>query len=123
MHFGTIVCVVAVLQTGCSSVREDAIVVATPEGATPWTSLEVNDAPEDFHFVVVTDRTGGHREGVFPSAMPRVNLLEPAFVTSVGDLIEGYTEDRRSSTKSGTRSKASSPSWRRLSSMRPATTI
>ncbi len=62
--------------------------------ATPWTSLAVNDAPEDFHFVVVTDRTGGHREGVFPSAMPRVNLLEPAFVTSVGDLIEGYTEDQ-----------------------------
>jgi hypothetical protein len=26
--------------------------------------------------------------------MPKVNLLQPAFVMSVGDLIEGYTEDR-----------------------------
>ena len=26
--------------------------------------------------------------------MPKINLLEPAFVVSVGDLIEGYTEDQ-----------------------------
>ena len=26
--------------------------------------------------------------------MPKVNLLEPAFVVSVGDLIEGYTSDQ-----------------------------
>jgi hypothetical protein len=44
--------------------------------------------------VIVTDRTGGHREHVFRDAMPKVNLLRPAFVMSVGDLIEGYTEDR-----------------------------
>jgi len=65
----------------------------TEESAKPWTGLRANDAPEDFAFVVVTDRTGGHREGVFESAMPKVNLLEPAFVVSVGDLIEGYTDD------------------------------
>ena len=66
----------------------------TSESATPWTSLDANDAEEDFHFVVVSDRTGGERPGVFPSALPKVNLLEPAFVVSVGDLIEGYTEDQ-----------------------------
>ena len=66
----------------------------TSEAATPWTSLNANDAEEDFHFVVVSDRTGGERPGVFPSALPKVNLLEPAFVVSVGDLIEGYTEDQ-----------------------------
>ena len=60
----------------------------------PWTSLEALDAAARFHFVVVTDRTGGHREGVFEEAMRKVNLLQPAFVFSVGDLIEGYTEDR-----------------------------
>ena len=53
-----------------------------------------NDAAEDFHFVVVSDRTGGARPGVFASAIPKVNVLEPAFVVSVGDLIEGYTEDQ-----------------------------
>ena len=63
-------------------------------GAKPWTSLTPNDADDLFHFVIVADRTGGERRGVFPSAMPKINLLEPAFVVSVGDLIEGYTEDQ-----------------------------
>jgi hypothetical protein len=61
--------------------------------ARPWTGLEPLEEPDDFRFAVVTDRTGEHREGVFESAMPKVNLLQPAFVMSVGDLIEGYTED------------------------------
>ena len=61
---------------------------------TPWTSLEALDDAARFHFVVVTDRTGGHREGVFADGLRRVNLLQPAFVVSVGDLIEGYSEDR-----------------------------
>ena len=63
-------------------------------GAVPWSSLAANDAAENFHFVVVSDRTGGARPGVFASAIPKVNVLEPAFVVSVGDLIEGYTEDQ-----------------------------
>ncbi|MCY4013428.1 MAG: metallophosphoesterase [Gammaproteobacteria bacterium] len=66
----------------------------TTEARTPWTSLAANDAAEDFHFVIVSDRTGGERPGVFESALPKANLLEPAFVVSVGDLIEGYTEDQ-----------------------------
>ena len=61
--------------------------------ARPWTGLAANDDPQDFHFVVVSDRTGEHRPGVFRDAMAQINLLEPAFVVSVGDLIEGYTED------------------------------
>ncbi|MDH5738672.1 MAG: metallophosphoesterase, partial [Gammaproteobacteria bacterium] len=64
------------------------------QAAVPWTSLEPKDAEEDFHFVVVTDRTGNHRPGVFSGAMPKVNLMSPAFVVSVGDLIEGYTENQ-----------------------------
>ncbi|MCA9511655.1 MAG: metallophosphoesterase, partial [Myxococcales bacterium] len=60
----------------------------------PYTSLDVDDEDGDFAFVVVTDRTGEHRDHVFRDAMPKVNLLRPAFVISVGDLIEGYTEDR-----------------------------
>lgn len=62
--------------------------------ATPWTSLEALDSDARFHFVVVTDRTGGEREGIFGPAMETVNLMQPAFVVSVGDLIQGYTEDR-----------------------------
>ena len=71
-----------------------AIDAASEEEATPWTSLAANDASDNFHFVIVSDRTGGARPGVFESAIPKVNLLEPAFVVSVGDLIEGYTDDQ-----------------------------
>ena len=62
--------------------------------AAPWTGLAANDADADFHFVIVGDRTGGARRGVFESAIPKVNLLKPAFVVSVGDLIQGDTEDQ-----------------------------
>lgn len=59
----------------------------------PWTNLTVNNAVENFPFVVVTDRTGGHRQGVFLDGVRKINLLQPEFVVSIGDLIEGYTED------------------------------
>lgn len=64
------------------------------EGRNPWTHLRVNDAAEAFHFVVISDRTGGHRARVFSQAVEQINLLQPAFVVSVGDLIEGYTKDQ-----------------------------
>ncbi|MBA4186495.1 MAG: hypothetical protein C0467_00610 [Planctomycetaceae bacterium] len=57
----------------------------------PWTSLKINNDPDQFQFAVVSDRTGGHREKVFSRAVSQVNLLQPQFVMSVGDLIEGYT--------------------------------
>ncbi|HZZ77576.1 MAG TPA: metallophosphoesterase [Gemmataceae bacterium] len=63
------------------------------ENRNPWSSLRFNDAPETFHFVVVSDRTGGHRPRIFSQAIEQINLLQPAFVVSVGDLIEGYSKD------------------------------
>ncbi len=72
---------------------EPQVQVSTTQGPTPWTSLEVLDDPNEFYFGVVTDRTGSHRAGVFPAALHKLNLLAPAFVVSVGDLIEGYTEN------------------------------
>ena len=98
MRLGALVASLAVLAPPLMGEPQSAtlpqIEATTDETATPWTSLAANDAPEDFHFVIVTDRTGGERRGVFPAAMPKVNLLEPAFVVSVGDLIEGYTQDQ-----------------------------
>jgi len=73
--------------------------IEVPDAAThhdavkPWTSLQAQDEASRFHFAVVTDRTGGRREGVFPVGIDRLDLVQPAFVMSVGDLIEGYTED------------------------------
>ncbi len=63
------------------------------ETKNPWTNLDLNDSPRQFQFAIVTDRTGGRRPGVFDTAVEKLNLLQPEFVLSVGDLIEGYTED------------------------------
>lgn len=67
---------------------------AVVEERNPWTHLRLNNDPGEFQFVVVSDRTGGHRARVFSQAVEQINLLQPEFVVSVGDLIEGYSEDR-----------------------------
>lgn len=69
------------------------IIVEQIEGSVPWSSLDLNNRPETFQFAVVSDRTGGHRPGVFLDGIRKLNLLQPEFVMSVGDLIEGYTTD------------------------------
>lgn len=43
-------------------------------------------------FAIICDRTGGMRAGVFERAVEKINSLDPEFVMSVGDLIDGYTE-------------------------------
>jgi predicted phosphodiesterase len=59
----------------------------------PWTNLSPNANTDQFQFVVVSDRTGGHRDKIFSKAVSQINLMQPEFVVSVGDLIEGYSTD------------------------------
>ena len=63
------------------------------ESRNPWSHLALNNEDDAFQFAIVTDRTGGHRPGIFEKAVEQLNLLQPEFVLSVGDLIEGGTED------------------------------
>jgi hypothetical protein len=64
-------------------------------GAKPWTSEAFANNPEEFQFAVIGDRTGGANVlGTFQLAMDQLNLLQPEFVINVGDIIEGYTDDR-----------------------------
>ncbi len=81
----------------CFAASQDKakLIIEPVDGPTPWTSLEMNDQSSQFQFAIVTDRTGGHRPGVFMDGVNKLNLLQPEFVMSVGDLIEGYTEDRK----------------------------
>ena len=72
--------------------RFEAEATASPE-QVPWTGLAPAADPDEFRFAVVTDRTGGHRDGIFEGAMSKLNLVRPEFVVSVGDLIEGYSDD------------------------------
>jgi len=62
-------------------------------GKKPWTNLNFNNNPDNFQFAIVSDRNGGSRPGVFEDAIQKINLLQPEFVLSVGDLISGYTTD------------------------------
>ncbi len=76
-----------VLITACASPDFRAEAGAARHGGDPA------DQPGNFQFVIVGDRTGGHRPGVFRHAVDRINLLQPEFVVGVGDLIEGYKDD------------------------------
>lgn len=62
------------------------------DAKNPWTNLEFNNNPRNFQFAIVTDRTGGHRNKVFEKAVRKLNIMQPEFVISVGDLVEGYTD-------------------------------
>ena len=59
------------------------------EKVNPVSRLDFPDAKTDFSFAIVSDRTGTHRPNVFAQAVEKLNLMQPQFVVSVGDLIEG----------------------------------
>lgn len=66
---------------------------ALARAGVPVSSRPFANSADRFRFAVVGDRTGGHRAGVFGRAMTQLNWLQPDFVLSVGDHIEGYTGD------------------------------
>jgi len=82
----------AVILIGCAGTEPD-LKIQVSDGANPWTHLNLYNNPDNFQFAIVSDRTGGHRPGVFADAVEKLNLLKPEFVLSIGDLIEGYTHD------------------------------
>jgi len=80
-----------------SAIAFSLAVVGLPLSASAQKVSE-SDAPilndsDEFQFAIMGDRTGGMRAGVFDIAVQKVNLLQPEFVLSVGDLIDGYTTD------------------------------
>jgi predicted phosphodiesterase len=88
----TIIILIFVISVASAQERAK-IKIDVSEGPNPWNNLNVNNSDATFQFAIVTDRTGGHRPGVFLDGVKKLNLLQPEFVMSVGDLIEGYTED------------------------------
>ena len=59
----------------------------------PVTHFRFNDDTGKIQFAIVSDLWGGYRAGVFEDAARKLELLQPQFVMSVGDLIEGKTYD------------------------------
>lgn len=69
---------------GLSRTDEAGYSVLMPDGLV--------DAPV-LRFAILPDRTGGMRAGAYELGVKKVELLQPEFVMSIGDLIDGYTED------------------------------
>ena len=62
-------------------------------GPKPWNGENFEAEEVDFTFAIISDLTGDERPGIFSVAVAQINRIEPTFVLSVGDLIEGGTED------------------------------
>ena len=71
------------------------LVLPTIDGPKPWSDKPLLNDPSRFQIAIMTDRTGGHRPGIWMDAVRKLNLLRPEFVVSVGDLIEGYSNDQQ----------------------------
>jgi hypothetical protein len=82
---------------GCNEVIEPKgeafFVFQEQNGPNPWTDRPFLNDPEDFQFAVISDIQGGNRPGIFEKAVEKINLMNPEFVLSIGDLIDGYTDD------------------------------
>jgi predicted phosphodiesterase len=79
----------------CCGLRQPVFKAPVSADPLPWTEPQFVNNPENFQFAVVSDRTGKHREGVFLDAVRKINLLQPEFVICVGDLVEGYSNDKK----------------------------
>jgi hypothetical protein len=63
--------------------------------AKPWTSEDFKNDPYNFQFAILGDRGGGASPlGTYERAIDQLNLLQPEFVMSVGDYVEGYTAEQ-----------------------------
>jgi predicted phosphodiesterase len=59
----------------------------------PWTATPEKPEDRKFTFAIIGDLYSGERSGVFPVAIEQLNMMRPDIVLSVGDLIDGGTED------------------------------
>jgi len=63
---------------------------SAPQNLSPQLPMPTGDP---LHFAVIGDLSGGERPGVFASAMRGIDALQPDLILSVGDLVEGGTNE------------------------------
>ena len=64
-----------------------------PREKEPFTQKQFISDTSRLQFAIISDLWGGYRPGVFEDAIEKLELLQPQFVISVGDLIDGATLD------------------------------
>lgn len=63
------------------------------DGPTPWSYEPTGKSDSSFNFAIISDLNGGERDGIFEVAIEQINLLRPDFILSVGDLVDGESDD------------------------------
>ena len=89
-----IVSFLIILSSSVYSQKNSPFKTDVKEPLKPWTNINFYNDPANFQFALVSDNTGGSRIGIFDDAVEKLNMMMPEFVLSVGDLIQGYTENR-----------------------------
>ncbi len=82
-----------ILFVQCSNKPESSFTSDVTQGSTPWTHVPQPKPDGSFTFAIISDLNSGEREAVFGVAVEQLNLVRPEFILSIGDLIEGGTED------------------------------
>jgi hypothetical protein len=102
MAFLGLMLVGIILQSGSFSAQNDrrgevfSYDKAESSGARPWTSKDFRNNPDNFQFAILGDRGGGASPlGTYERAIEQLNWMQPEFVMSVGDYIEGYTTSQK----------------------------
>ena len=87
-------CLFSFLLFACAENKSKQVVFehTVSTAAKPW--LHENFDNDTFTFAIITDLNGGERAGVFDVAIEQVNLLRPELIVTVGDLIDGGTENK-----------------------------
>ncbi len=101
LKFGAVLMSTALMASAAVNAKPEspAFVPDNPNAkAHPWTQVP-QSRPDTIRFVVVGDRTGLARPGVFEQAVKQADGMKPEFIINVGDLIEGYTSDPVELTK------------------------
>jgi len=61
--------------------------------ALAWMACPGNSFGATVRFAIIGDRTGGHVPGIYGQIVDEIQRLRPEFIMTVGDMIEGYTDD------------------------------
>ena len=77
----------------CSIFLIFLVKVSLAQDKLPVTNLNFSEDSSKLQFAIVSDLWGGYRPGIFEDAVEKLELLQPQFVMSVGDLISGATYD------------------------------
>ncbi len=85
--------VLQALSAGCDLEKQGRAELTDPGTRLSVTHTRFLDDSGKIQFAVVSDLWGGYRPGVFEDAAEKLELMQPQFVMSVGDLIDGKVTD------------------------------